>query len=115
MIKKTKKYIIPGTVLLTASYLSVIFTAGGILGYWLTNIFCKRYVHTGKVKTLEFGLGDWKVHLHHWITGGLAILLIYFMGFMYTVPIFFIGAITGLIFHDLHTDDYWHKVVYKEE
>ena len=114
MKKKIKKIIFPGTTLALSSYVSIPFTAGVVVGYWGTNVFLKRFVKTGRINILIFDLGTWKFHLHHWIMGGLAISAIYFIGLFPSLPIFFIGTLGGLIFHDLHTDRNWHKVFYKK-
>ena len=114
MTKKIKKFIFPGTTLAFSSYISIPFTAGIVIGYFGTNLFCKKFVKTGKVKIVIFDLGNWKIHLHHWIMGGLAILVIYFIGFLSSLPIFFIGTLGGLIFHDFYTDKKWYKIIYKK-
>ena len=114
MTKKVKKFIFPGTAIIASSYFSTIFTIGGILGYFGTELFYKRYIKTGKVKSVIFDWGNWKIHLHHWIMGGLTILAIYFIGILSSLPILFVGVLGGLIFHDLHTDKKWHKVIYKK-
>lgn len=88
------------------------------MGYLLTDAFCKKYWETGKVKSIILKNGKWKLHLHHWITGALAVLLINFLGF--TMPIFLLGLADGLIFHDIvyknkKKERDWYRIIYKSE
>ncbi len=114
MPKKVKKIIFPGTALIVSSYISFLFAFGVIIGYFGTNLFCKKYIHTGKINSVTFNFGQWKIHLHHWIMGISTILAIYLTGFFSFVPILCIGTLSGLALHDLHTDKKWYKVIYKK-
>lgn len=115
MKEKTKKYIVPGTTLLFSFFLSSLFAFGGIIGYIATNVFCKKYIHTGKVKSLVFDFGEWEVHIHHWLYGVIAILAIVWIESLSLIPNLYIGVLGGLIFHDLYTDKKWYKVVYNKK
>ncbi|MFH1656602.1 MAG: hypothetical protein ABH956_02400 [Candidatus Nealsonbacteria bacterium] len=115
MKQKVKNLLFPGTAIVASSYFSLIFVIGGIIGYIGTEKFIKKYIRTGKVNIIEFNFGKYKIHLHHWITGIGIVLAIYFVGILSSLPIIFVGALGGLIFHDLHTDKEWHKVIYKEK
>jgi len=119
--KKLKKYIFPGAAIIASLYGSVIFAIGGIIGYISTEIFCKKLVKTGKVKTVTFGLKDWEIHIHHWLMGGAVILGAYIFGFISSIPVIFLGVLGGLIFHDIHTDrklhekdKAWYNVIYRK-
>jgi len=114
MTKKVKKYIFP-TALTASLSISAAFAIGMIIGYLGTTFFHKKFIRTGKINIVTFDFGDWKIHLHHWIMGGLAIFAIYLVGFLSSLPIFFIGTLGGLIFHDLYTDKNWYKIVRKKE
>ena len=119
--RKIKKYLLPGTALVASLYGSVIFAVGAILGYIGVDIFCKKYIDTKKIKCLEFGFRDWEIHIHHWITGGIIILSVYFLGWMSSVPVIVLGVLGGIVFHDIHTDKKlheddiaWYNVIYKK-
>jgi len=114
MPKKIKKFIFP-TALIASLYISVGFAIGVIIGYLGTNLFHKKFIKTGKVNIVIFDLGNWKIHLHHWVMGILAIFAFYFIGLLSFLPIFFIGTLGGLIFHDLYTDKNWYRVIRKKE
>jgi hypothetical protein len=114
MTEKTKKIIIPGATLAVSAYLSFLFAVGLALGYFGANFFCKKYIYTGKVKTACFRLEDWEVHIHHWIYGTLIVLAICWFGYLPSLPNMFLGALLGLILHDLYTDKVWYKVIYRK-
>lgn len=111
MSKKIKKYIFPGTALAASLYASGSFALGAVLGYITTEIFCRKLFKKGKMKPVLFNLKGWEVHLHHWIVGILIFLGAWYFDIIYSVPVIFIGALGGLIFHDIHTDKKWAKVV----
>lgn len=113
MSKKVKKIILPGTALIVSSYVSILFAIGIIIGYLGTNLFQNKFVKTGKLKLIILTLGKWKIHFHHWIIGSLIILIAYIMNFLSSLPIFCLGIVGGLIFHDFYTDKTWYKIVYK--
>ena len=114
MSKKIKKFIFPGATLIISSYyISILFAMGIIFGYLGTKLFHKKLVDTGKVGLIIFNLGKWKIHLHHWILGGLTIFFIYLTNLLFSLPIICLGFLGGLIFHDIYTDKNWYRVIYK--
>lgn len=114
MSKKIKKFIFPGATLIISSYyISILFAMGIIFGYLGTKLFHKKLVDTGKVGLIIFNLGKWKIHLHHWILGGLTIFFIYLTNLLFSLPIICLGFLGGLIFHDIYTDKKWYKIIYK--
>ncbi len=120
-IKKYKKFMFPGVALLVSLYGSLIFAIGAIVGYISTEIFCKRYIKTKRVKCVAFNLKDWEIHIHHWLMGGAVILSAYFFGFIGSIPVIFLGVLGGLVFHDIHTDKKlhendiaWYNVIYRK-
>lgn len=115
MTKKIKKFILPGTTLIISLYLSVLFAIGVIIGYLGTNLFHKKFIRTGRIGLLTFNLGKWRIHLHHWLLASLLIFVGYIAHFISSLPIFFIGILGGLIFHDLYSDKTWYKVVYRKK
>ncbi|KPJ55050.1 hypothetical protein AMJ47_02045 [Parcubacteria bacterium DG_72] len=112
--KKVKKFVFPGLALITSIWISAVFAVGAVAGYITTNIFLKKLVETGKIKNLILVCERRHFHIHHWIVGIFIVLMGFISQLIYTVPIFWLGFVGGLIFHDIHTDKKWHKVVYKK-
>lgn len=113
--KKIKKFIFPGLSLIASIYASIAFAAGAVVGFFATEVFMKKYVHSGKIKSLKLNLKDWEIQLHHWLWPGLLIIGTYFLGYINIVPISLIGFASGIMFQDLYRDKKWHRVVYKKQ
>jgi hypothetical protein len=111
MPKKIKRTIFPGAILLTSLYISAPFTAGFTAGYLGTTLFHQKFIKTGRVKLVILNFREWKFHLHHWLSGSLAVIILYAGNIIHS-PLC-LGALGGIIFHDLYTDKKWYKVVYK--
>ena len=109
-----KKYIIPGAALIASSYISVLFAIGAIIGYLGIRLFDKKFVQTGKVEEFTIDFGNWQIHVHHWISGSLAIAALCLMSILSPLSIFGIGTLGGLVFHDIHTDKKWYRVIYRK-
>ena len=93
-------------------YLSVAFGIGIIAGYLGTVLFHRKFIKTGKIRLLILNCGNWKIHLHHWILGGLGVFITYFFS---SLSIFWLGFFGGLVFHDIYSDKSWYKVVYRKQ
>ena len=103
MSKKIRKAILPGiTLAVSFYYVSIIFVVGIILGYLGTDFFRRKFLDTGKIKLIILKLGDYRIHVHHWILGGIAMSLIFYMNLAYSLPIVVLGGLGGLIVHDFH-------------
>ena len=114
-INDSKKIVIPTVILLASFYIPFSFVIGLLSGYLATVFFHKKLIDTERLNPVIFNIGNWQVHLHHWIMGAIMLFAIYIMGFLPELSFFWIGSITGIIVHDLYTDDIWYKVIYKEE
>jgi len=91
---------------------SSLLAAGVIIGYGATEIFLRRYHKTGRVKSLVLKIGNWRIHVHHWITGTLLMGVFAVVSSLSFLPL---GIIGGVIFHDLYTDKSWHQIFYKKQ
>ena len=112
--KRTKKKkFVSGAVLTASVYASISFASGMVVGYLATRWFFKKYVENGPLKLIYIDFKGWKFHLHHWIFGALAIILLLISGEKSELPKFVWGFISGIIAHDLYDFDDWHKVVAK--
>ncbi|MCX6790860.1 MAG: hypothetical protein NTV62_01545 [Candidatus Gribaldobacteria bacterium] len=99
-IKIDKKHIWTGVVALGSAYFAIWAAVGIIVGYISTRWFAKKYLETGKVKSVIFSLGYWKIHLHHWIMGTMALVAIPIIGSYHECPKILLGLIGGVIAED---------------
>lgn len=101
---------------MVSSYFSIFFAIGMMVGYFGTNIYCKKFVLNGRIEPVIFNLTkNWEFHLHHWILGLLIALFVYLAGLFSSLPVFITGALGGLIIHDFYTDKKWYRVVYRKK
>jgi len=110
---KVRKFF-PAIVLVASFYYSFLLALGLALGYIGSKIFSKYLIENGKVDCIYIDCGKWKIHMHHWILGALLLLIVWFIDYFY-LPRFFVGAVCGIIAHDIYDFNDWHKVLVKNE
>ena len=110
---KFKKFVLPGATLLFSLWFSAIFTLGILIGYFTTYIFDIKITKKEKIKLVKFNIGKWRLHMHHWIMGTIAFLACWVAGVLGFIPIIILGFAGGVIAHDLHLDDNWHRIIIK--
>ena len=108
-----KKYL-PALVIVASVYYSFLLALGLAIGYIGSKIYSKYLIESGKVDCIFIDCGKYKLHLHHWITGSLLLLLVWFIDYFY-LPRFFVGVVAGIIAHDIYDFNDWHKVLVKKE
>lgn len=107
--------LLPAVVLAASFYYSFLFSLGLLLGYLGSKIYSKYFVENCKVDCIYIELTkNWKLHMHHWIMGALFLLILWFIDYFY-LPRFFVGAVLGIIAHDIYDYNDWHKVLVKSE
>jgi len=108
-----RKYL-PAMVLAASFYYSFLFSFGLILGYLASKAFSWYLLEKGTVQSVYIDYGKWRIHLHHWIIGFLALFLIWFTA-IFHLSHFSIGLILGVIAHDIYDFNDWHRVLIKKE
>jgi hypothetical protein len=66
------------------------------------------------MSSIYISCGKWKIHLHHWITGVIFLVIVWFVDYLY-LPKFFIGVVLGTIFHDIYDFNDWRQILVKKE
>jgi len=110
---KIRRYL-PAVALTASFYYSFLLTLGLALGYLGSKVFAKLFLESGKIDSLYIDCGKWRLHLHHWITGSLLLLVVWIVDYLY-LPRFFMGVVLGVIIHDIYDYNDWHKVLVKKE
>ena len=108
------KKVLPVLVLTTTFYYSYMLCLGLVLGYLGCKLYHKKFIESGKVDLIFIDCGKWKFHLHHWIMGAVLLLIVWVIDYFY-LPTFFVGAVAGIIAHDIYDYNDWHKVLVKNE
>lgn len=110
---KVRKYL-PAVVIVASFYYSILLAIGLAVGYVGSKILSKYFLETGKVESIFVDFGKWKLHLHHWITGAVVLLLLVIV-YKFNLTGFLAGIIFGVMAHDVYDFNDWHKVLVKNE
>ncbi len=85
------------------------------MGYFAAKYLSgKKEGFQGKIKSLIFYLGKWKIHLHHWFLLSLFAIFLFVSGIYYSFPHLFLGFLGGLAFQGIYCYGDWHKIIKKE-
>jgi hypothetical protein len=96
--------------------LSVEIYLGIILGYFITK-FCSGQEPglPGKIKSFTFNIGNYKLHLHHWLLGFMILISALSLKFFPFLPQFSYGFLGGVIFQGVSCYPDWHKILSKQK
>ncbi len=108
------KKVLPAIVLATTFYYSFLLALGLFLGYFGCKFFYKKFVETKKIDNIYVDFGKWKFHFHHWIMGAIVLALVWIIDWFY-LPKFFVGAVAGIMAHDIYDFNDWYKVITKDK
>lgn len=87
---------------------------GAIFGYLLAKFFSgKETGLPGKINSLAFNIGKWRVHFHHWLYGLGILISLFFIGL--SLPQFSFGILGGLIFQGIFSYKDWHRVLVRKK
>ena len=113
---KVKKFL-PAIVLASSVYYSFLLALGLLLGYLGARIYCKKLgidEHNGDERKIFVDCGKWKIHVHHWILGAIFLAVVWIVDYFY-LPKFFVGAVAGVMAHDIYDFNDWYKVISKND
>jgi hypothetical protein len=109
-IKKNKKFLFS----LPLAFISLEIYFGIIFGYFLGKFFAGKYDGYQRIKSIFINIGNYKIHLHHWILS----LMIGIFGGLYNLfpifPQFWFGFLGGLIIQEIYLDENWRKILIKK-
>jgi len=89
---------------------------GALSGYLLTDFFSgKEAGLQGKMKSLAFDIGRWRIHFHHWLWGLGILLSILLININLPFHQFSFGILGGMIFQGISCYPDWHKIIVKKE
>jgi len=90
---------------------------GIVLGYFTARLLAgKQTGQQGKIKSLAFQIGDYKLHLHHWLLslGVLAFAFFFNLFGQWVSDVhFFYGFIGGWIVQGVFSYKDWRKILIK--
>ena len=101
-IKKSKLFLGISVALLS---LEIYF--GGIFGY-----FAAKFL-SGKLNSVTFNIGNYKLHFHHWMMGLTALSLTLLYSITPLTNQLFFGFMGGLIVEGISNYPDWHRIFFK--
>jgi len=81
---------------------------GTLLGYFSFKFF------TGKVPSLVFNIGNYRLHFHHWLYSLVILIPALYYNFL-PFPQFSYGFLGGAIFQGIYCYQDWHKVLTRKK
>ena len=85
---------------------------GIILGYFTARFLSgKQTGQQGIIKSLAFQIGNYKLHLHHWILSLGVLVFAFFFNFFYSH--FFYGILGGWVIQGIFSYNDWKKILIK--
>jgi len=89
---------------------------GALLGYFSFKFFSgKDAGYPGKIKSLAFNLGNYRIHLHHWFYGLGILVFVLLLGLSFPFPQFSFGFLGGLVFQGISSYPDWHRILFKRK
>ena len=102
---------------LSSAYISFQICLGVIMGYFVARIFSgKEAGPTGKIKSVIFHWGNYRLHLHHWFLGFATVLFALILDYsFFDYGKFSYSFLGGLIFQGIFCYCDWKKIIVKKK
>lgn len=89
---------------------------GIVIGYTIAKLFAgKQTGQPGIVKSINFQIGSYKLHLHHWLLGSIILIFTAVNNFYIISSQLFYGALGGYIFQGIVCYNDWTKFLIKQK
>jgi hypothetical protein len=102
-----KKFLIA----LPLAWASLEIFLGVILGYFFGKLCAGQYDGYQRVKSVFLNIGNYRLHIHHWIIFLIVLVFGVFYNLFPFLPQFFSGVCGGLIIQDLYLDSDWWRIL----
>ena len=102
------------SIIVTSVMLGHVFFLSSLLGFIATRYTSGKSAGVpGRVRSIIFTLGRWKLHLHHWVCSSCLISVSYFTDFHLMTSTFTYGLLGGMVFQGIYCYDDWHRVLFR--
>lgn len=104
------------SVLFASVFFGYLFIASLLPSYFI----CKRLSadevgQASKVKSVIFTIGQWKVHIHHWLCSLGIAGLIATTGYYFVNPAVTYGLLGGLTLQGVYCYSDWNRIVFRHK
>ena len=88
---------------------------GVIFGYFLGKFLAGQETgQSGRLKSLIFHIGSYRVHLHHWFLGAVLLLSVILFNLALPFPRFSYGFLGGCVIQGIHCYSDWAKILIRK-
>ena len=89
---------------------------GVLIGYFLGRVLAgKETGESGKIKSIVFNIGRWRLHLHHWFFGLGIATSVFFLNLPFPFPQFSVGFLGGFVFQGIYCYSDWYKLLMRKK
>ncbi len=94
---------------LPVALISLKLYLGAVLGYFFAKILA------GRIDSTIFNIGNYQIHLHHWIMGVIGLAVVLLIGFSPLTRHLLCGFSGGLVFEGVANYPDWYKIIIKKK
>jgi len=116
-----KKYLlkirkaIPRLSIFSVMFVSLDFGISMAMGYLMGRFFAgSKTAIAGRSPSLSFKIRRYRVHIHHWLSACIALIIALHLNFYIISPTIFYGFLGGTIFQGVISYSDWYKILYKD-
>ena len=111
LIKNRKILLFSGILIALISFFATLTAIGTAIGYFTSKYFAgKKEGMRGKINSLILKIGEYKVHIHHWLIGVSLLCLSIFEILPIHSP-FYKGLIIGITLQGIFDYRDWYKII----
>jgi len=111
LIKNRKILLFSAVLIALVSFFATLAAVGTTIGYFMSKYFAgKKEGMCGKINSLILKIGEYKVHIHHWVIG----LSLFFLSIFEILPFhgpFSQGFIIGITLQGIFDYSDWYKII----
>ena len=87
-----------------------------LAGYFAAYFFAgQKTSEQGRIPSLVFNVGDWSVHLHHWLVFLAIFVVAAIASFFIVSPFVFYGFLGGVIVQGLFHYEDWPRIIRRQQ
>lgn len=111
------KFIKPKAFLsIPVALISLELCFGVLAGYFITKYFSGPDTgKKGKIKSIIFPVGKYRLHLHHWILASGALVSAVTLNYFPVLSSFSLGFFGGMAFQGIACYSDWHRILIRKK
>ncbi len=100
------------SVLTIGIFLGYSYFGSWLLGYLVTKLGGGRAAgQKGRVRSIYIPLGNYRIHLHHWLIALLMMPVAFTVSIPYVPPVVICGFLSGIVFQGIYNYGDWYRII----